>query len=808
LNAGTDTRENRAEGFRLAIGLDTGSAEIPSGAVGALGIVPPNYPFADSPSGSAPLGWLADLPTAQRFRDETAKRAVNIKNILMTTASAGTRLSGTITHNAIGNYQKNYQVIQTAGRSINDPFFQDQSFDFALYPETLATRGRFPLYYAVSSPAVKATGVIGLLNNPPSSSVQAFDIPFLRNDGVVQNIAIFFTTASTDFSGYPTILVQVKGSLTITRDILQDALDDSPFGTVYGGTTSASGADTIDIVQGAGGVLGNGTITDDGTVNLRATGFTGGTDAIIDTGEDNANTGGNLNYELPNRTGANSNETVIVNRFAGCGYEVMSRGYMDPAHEELSVYNVLPYRNLSVRNYGLSGSVSVDPTAERTITIVDQIGKNRGLDQRATLHAGPFGSDAAYGTVPELTYVTTPSWHKTNRNRRRRIASASAGYFTQEVFDNLFVQHAIPRSTQQYSWVTASLAVGQVIYGNDRPSCFSASVLSQLIVSGTNYDDLTFVGLTTRGKDPISASTHNQGFPLSVANQAQAYSNFDYLGAPPFAPGTDYFNFITIMRNGPYGYPTWKQIRAGETKVARNLRETNQIGYLVPPKRLLDLKDGPSLGLKPNTFVDFTEAPISMNSSPITFMLEDNTSDSNVANNVIVDAPFRNEIDYFSHNELNNFYGLKSNVDRLKSYRSILDFTLSSSMSVAVSYTENLYPSDINMFDDIVRRRTNFTITNIWDDDRTKRSVTYGGKANSQGQAVPSGSTWPLDGHLNFATTSSVRIDDGAGELMNFYTSYSGSVPFMPAMLFGRQEHNQARSHMKIILHMLKRLLW
>ena len=319
--------------------------------------------------------------------------------------------------------------------------------------------------------------------------------------------------------------------------------------------------------------------------------------------------------------------------------------------------------------------------------------------------------------------------------------------------------------------------MGQVIYGNDRPSCFSASVLSQLIVSGTNYDDLTFVGLTTRGKDPISASTHNQGFPLSVANQAQAYSNFDYLGAPPFAPGTDYFNFITIMRNGPYGYPTWKQIRAGETKVARNLRETNQIGYLVPPKRLLDLKDGPSLGLKPNTFVDFTEAPISMNSSPITFMLEDNTSDSNVANNVIVDAPFRNEIDYFSHNELNNFYGLKSNVDRLKSYRSILDFTLSSSMSVAVSYTENLYPSDINMFDDIVRRRTNFTITNIWDDDRTKRSVTYGGKANSQGQAVPSGSTWPLDGHLNFATTSSVRIDDGAGELMNFYTSYSGSVP-------------------------------
>jgi hypothetical protein len=780
INDGTDTRESRAEGFRLALGLDPSSSNIPPGASGALGVIPPNYPFLDSPAGSAPLGWLPELPTAQRFRDETAKRPVNIKNILMTTASVGTRLSGTIVHNQIGNYQKNYQVVQTAGRTANDIYFREQTFSFAPNPETLATRGRFPLYYAFT-PAVKATGQIAIKANPPSSSVQALEIPFLRNDGVVQNIAIFFTSAPapTDFSGYPTIIVQRQGSAADTGTELASALSHSPFGTTFGGNATALGTgEIVSLTQGLGGTAGNTEITDDGSGNFDLTSFAGGTEAIPDTGEDNANTGGNLNYELPNRDGVNSNETVIVNRFAGCGYEVMSRGYMDPAHEELSVYNVLPYRNLSVRDYGLQGSASVDVTAGRTITVVDQIGKNRGLNQRASLHAGPFGSDAAYGSVPELTYVTTPSWHKTNRNRRRRIELSGATYITASVYDNLFVQHAIPRSTQQYSWVTASLAEGQIIYGNDRPSCFSASVLSQLIVSGTNYDDLTFVGLTTRGKDPISASTHNQGFPLSVANQAQAYSNFDYLGAPPFAPGTDYFNFITIMRNGPYGYPTWKQIRAGETKIGRKLRETNQIGYPVPPKRLFDydLGEGPSVGLRPNSFRDFTESPVSLNSSPITFILEDNTEDSDASNNMVVTVPFRNEIDYFSHEELNNFYGLKSDVSRLKAYRTVLDYTLSSSLSTVVSYTESLYPSDINMFDDRVRRRTNYSITDIWDDDRTKRSDTYGGKENSQGLAIPSASTWPLDGHLNFASTSSVRIDDGAGELMNFYTSYSGSV--------------------------------
>jgi hypothetical protein len=637
INDGNDTRESRAEGFRLALGLNSASSNIPVGASGALGVIPPNYPFLDSPSGSAPLGWLPELPTAQRFRDETAKRSVNIKNILMTTASVGTRLSGTIVHNQIGNYQKNYQVVQTAGRTANDLFFREQTFSFAPNPETLATRGRLPL------------------------------------------------TSSTE------------------------------------------------------------------------------------------NVGGDLDYELPDRSGANSNETVFVNLFSSPGsYEVLSRGYRDPAHEELSVYNASPYRNLGVINRGQQQSASLDPVEADTIAVVDQIGKNRGLNQRASLHAGPFGSDASYGSVPELTYVTTPSWHKTNRNRRRRIELSGATYITASVYDNLFVQHAIPRSTQQYSWVTASLAEGQIIYGNDRPSCFSASVLSQLIVSGT-YEDATFVGLTTALVDPITASSHIVGFPLS-ANAISSYINADYWESPALDNDEDYLNVLNTNRNGPWGYPTWKQIRAGETKIGRKLRETNQIGYQVPAKRLLDLSEGPALGLRPNSFRDFTEAPISLNSSPITFILEDNTEDSDVSNNMVVTVPFRNKIDYFSHEELNNFYGLKSDVSRLKAYRTVLDYTLSSSLSTVVSYTENLYPSDINMFDDRVRRRTNYTITNIWDDDRTKRSVTYGGNANSQGLTFGTASTWPLDGHLNFATTSSVRIDDGAGELMNFYTSYSGSV--------------------------------
>ena len=795
LNDGNDTREARAEGFRLGLGLNLASSEIPIGASGALGVVPPNYPFLDSPAGSAPHGWLPEVETGQRFRDETAKRPVNIKNILMTTASVGTRLSGVLVHNPIGNYQKNYQVVQTAGRSINDPFFQDQSFTFAANPETLATRGRFPLYY-LRTPAVKATGIIRLRGNPPSSSTQALQIPFLRNDGSVQNIAIFFTTAATDFSGYPTILVQRQGALEDTRDELSDALADSAFGSSLGGGSDTTGTDKVSLTQGLVGTAGNTTMSDDGSGNFVLTNFAGGADEITDTGEDNANTGGNLNYELPSRTGGNSNETVIVNRFAGCGYEVMSRGYMDPAHEELSVYNVLPYRNLSVRDYGLSGSAAADVTAGRTITITDQIGKNRGLNQRASLHAGPFGSDAAYGSVPANTYVTLPSWHKTNRNRVRRIGSASAGFFTQEVFDNLFVQHAIPRSTQQYSWVTASLAEGEIIYNNDRPSCFSASVLDKIIVSGT-YEDASFAGLTTRVVDSLTVSIHTLGFSLDT-DSISSYKNSDYWSSPTFDDDEDYFNVLMTTRNGPYGYPTWKQIRTGETKIARKLRETNKIGVLDTPQRLIDPATGKmSVPKGPNTFTDFFEAPLSNNTSPITFVLEDNTDESDASNNMVVTTPFRNVIDYFSHNQLNNIYNLVSDTENLTSYKSIRDFTLGSDLSAVVFYTENLYPSDTNMFKNSVRRRTSFTITNIWDDDRTKRSDVYGSNVNSQG-VVPTpsagghtASTWPLDGHLNMDTESSHDPADGAGELLNSYGNMvkytADKTDFNPAATYARR---------------------
>ena len=636
INSGDDTVLSRAEGFRIQFTGVTSSA----GTVFAdsLAIIPANS------TGGAPV---PQIPTAFRMREETAKRPVNIKNILMTTASMGVTLSGTIAHDRIGNYQKNYQVISTNGRTTNDPFFNDQSFDFALYPETLATRGKFPL----------------------------------------------------------------------------DA-------------TST------------------------------------------------ANPGGEIDYALPNRTGANSNQTIIVNRFSSPGeYSTLSRGYMEPAHEELSVNNAGPYRNQRVINFGFPGSASMDPSIQNTIRVVDQIQKNRGLNQLSTLHAGKFGMDAAYGTL--ATIAQFPSWHKTNRNPRRRIIQTGeqfagpgkgyiAVYATGTVYDNLYVQHAIPRSTQQYSWVTGSMISGTAILGLQPPSFNSASTLSQIVISGT-YPGSNFVGIRNRILDPVTASSHILGFPLSSVASSSYYNSTLGLG---LSNGADYFNVLMNNRGNVYGTPSWKQIRTSEHPIVRQLRQTNKIGATLVPPKIPNIIGGNTIGFiqpqNPNAFIDYYEPPISNNSSPIQFYFEDNTANSNPANNMVVSVPFHASLEHFNHRGLNQLLGINTEFNTASPYKQVASYTLYSPLSVAVNYSQRVYPSALNVYKAAIRSRTRFTITNIWDDSRDKRSLTYGGQLGSMGQTVAYESTWPMDGHLNFTTSASTNLNDGAGELLNAYSRYSG----------------------------------
>jgi len=956
LNTGSDDASNRGEAFKLEIS----SKE--------LSVVSPNY------NASNVLGYEKNVPTAHRLRNVGTKRPVNIQNIKMTTASADFHLEGTLAHSSIGNYQKNYQVVMSNARTKNDPFFNDQSFSFALHPETLSTRGRMPLgapvhssmyfhpgtgdRYATGSTILDISNTvpdtqgafanintcysgkcgwnlkIGGADTPGSSGIttKPFTISFwmkptgtgettlqsiltmgrpagsgihiytrqdlgyiycqrgttsgsyyLLGGGISLNqwthvIATFSGDATTaralkfyingelhanspspatkddiaDITGYPLGRVASIGGKKDADSSYEGYLCDFAFWTKEFSASEASeiynngfrmnlerASASSDLLSWF--LLGDGLDRNsgarDGSPNLAGLarafdhqafviaaygGQTANVTAYVDPPEIRSespfsqliaptmNPGGSLKYELPNRVGTGSNESIIVNRFAGSGYEVMSRGYMDPAHEEMSVYNALPYHNLSIINYGLSGSASVDPSiADRSgsltsMVVLDQLGKHRGLDQRATLHCGPFGSDAAYGSVPQLTYVIQPSFYKVNRNARTRLISGSTPSLnapgngapvvvvTASVYDNWYVQHQIPQSEQQYSWITASLAAGEVIYGLQAPSAYSASTLTQLITAsdwGTfrtvqyptqvvaprasgapafaqgdtpdagvgmpliqGFIPINFVGLSNAVKDPLTASSHTLGFPPSTHLYGEAGTSGDQYRNWLFVLGqyTDYltvsginsagavsaplFNSLILGRNGPYGYPTWKQVRTGEHKVARALRRRNLISAMLPLQQLPvrntgSTSPGQSLGpiirydraLRQDKFVDYVEQPVVSTNKPISFAFEDNDANPDPANNFTLYVSYQNNLDYFSHEGLNNRLNLAKTADEGNAYNTITEFALNSNLSFITKYGQTIYPKQTNMYRTQVRSREKYNISDIWDDCPTKR---------------------------------------------------------------------------------------
>ena len=170
------------------------------------------------------------------------------------------------------------------------------------------------------------------------------------------------------------------------------------------------------------------------------------------------------NFTLPDRsflTGSIKNKTRIMTRFSSPGgYETTSRGFLDPAHETYSVYNVMTFRNLSSR------------TIHNT-----QLQAHQGRFGVSTHGAGPqthlvgsgsarvFGSEAT-GSINKLDYtlVGDPARHKYHRNNieRYKVSVPSQDFDGATVvldsdFDNGFVSHMIPRLDNQMRWITASI---------------------------------------------------------------------------------------------------------------------------------------------------------------------------------------------------------------------------------------------------------------------------------------------------------------------------------------------------------------
>ena len=300
VNQGTDVTGSRAEGYKILLGNILNES-------GSIGIVGPDYPYPYASQMSHPF-FYKHQPKARYFREERAKRPVNIKNI-ETTGSQ------------VGNYVKRYQYVHTGGRSVQKSRLRDLGIETNVHN---ATNTALPQTTQEASVIARGVG-------------------------------------------------QKKGNL----------MSNFHTSSLYMGHVKTSRAAYVD---------------------HEATG---------------------------------SGDTIMVSRFsAPGGFETMSEVFLNLYGKEKSVYNALPFRNLSVL------TDSGEDGAER---VVDIHGEKRGLRTHLTRHAAQFGVDSFMLNENDPS-KTLPSYHKVNRNSKflraetTTTTSISARTATATLYNNASAQ--------------------------------------------------------------------------------------------------------------------------------------------------------------------------------------------------------------------------------------------------------------------------------------------------------------------------------------------------------------------------------
>ena len=524
-------------------------------------------------------------------------------------------------------------------------------------------------------------------------------------------------------------------------------------------------------------------------------------------------------YSTGYLTGTN-NQSVIRGTFAAPGgMDTMTLGYEDFRAAEYSVYNALPFRNLSVLGHSQPSNVSqsqVFGSSPVQSRVSDIHGKDYGLRPLLSRHAGKFFRDSLFVANPGASYNQLPAFHRTHRNTLSRLTiNADLTHASGNVYDNAFVSHQIPRSTQQYAWITGNVIADNNIYGYTPTDFYISDSLGYreaytwvtssdfggyidgsgnkkfgqpyawVVGNGwqNSFVPVDFVGLNTLIIQFMTASTNTVGAPASLG--AAFYINRAIWDLPASTDLTkaSILNGLNLSRNGPYGYASWQQLRNVDNPILRAERKDNKISIASDDRQSITRYDMP---------------PVSTRGRPIYINISAQVGPKQVQNTTFK-AAYNNEGVYFNTNELNNRFDID-----LNSYTTAFDQLVKVSKNPKytlnwILYSENVFPSQRNEFLTRTSERTGYD-NNFWRSARTSRRLSgqtnTWNMTNRVGDPVISASMFALDAPYDFLTrthppyfttitgtlsavNTAARINilasGAAGELQNTYTSYATS---------------------------------
>ena len=467
---------------------------------------------------------------------------------------------------------------------------------------------------------------------------------------------------------------------------------------------------------------------------------------------------GMFDFAVPERP---KRDHVIVNRFSAIGSPETSGKYsLDRVSEEYSVYNTVNYRNSLTRG------------------IYNMLSKERSEQ---------------FGFRDEL--AVTGSIHKTNRNFNRYVTLDSEGA---EVFgttaDNYFVTHQIPQHDFGYSWITASAdhdvhdfldRNGNI--GHQHNFEIEGDLKSSETISFVEFsqhaDNIDFANLSLHALTGIKLFNESVFFRGSGANVPAPQVKIIDEDENIFTNQNDFLNSSILNRQGPYGWPTWKQIRGAEHPITKFHRKNNIISAVFRGNtpfasshrgsefEYKNTKENSLVITKQRTIKNYEEILATSKFNPITvtrhtyrtesgieflyegiplpaqvpqwalglmwwndeFIHEFITKTESISNvlqlpSVSMRVPLQNTVTGFANQDMaDDFYYKEKSVLSSKNIDLINDFIRTESMNIdasflEINYIETVYPREINTFTKEARDRELYKFFG-WNSDRENRRL-------------------------------------------------------------------------------------
>ena len=263
---------------------------------------------------------------------------------------------------------------------------------------------------------------------------------------------------------------------------------------------------------------------------------------------------------------------------------------------------------------------------------------------------------------------------------------------------------------------------------------------------------LDFVGLNTLVNEEIDTTTNTIGNPTgsdvtgNLNTSIATISNSDYLVA------------LNTHRNGPYGYPTFKQIRTHQNPITRYHNKNNIFSFTsetgTPRQTIINNSVVSNHFDKYGPITNFDEVPVTFKNKPFNAIVnvEIKEGEDQFDEKIVLSTPFSSQVHYFQNTSLNRELGLEikkhKNYSDIKNYYIGIDPSNSIVQTVdSVNISQTIFPKSLYTTKNYTRQRPNF-ISGYWKNNRENRTELN--INNGFGHLIPSQSMWVLDTESNF----------------------------------------------------------